>query len=181
MKFRVTFHRVVSWWLGIFSILTILSGYAASRKWFANREFMVDAHIVLKWSFVVLFLIHIIYTLAFVKIGKAIRRNPGKHKVRVVQGVSKWLVLAFGFLIILTGFSQYEWTGAAFHKWLPFWVHKVFDVGLTISIIVHTMAGVKVISKRNKIEKVWFDVLIWVVGIALMAGIIFLEVTMNLL
>ena len=110
-----------------------------------------------------------------------IYQNEDTKKVKFSDYKDKWLVLAFGFLIILTGFSQYEWTGAAFHKWLPFWVHKVFDVGLTISIVVHTMAGVKIISKRNKIEKVWIDVLIWIVGIALMAGIIFLEVTMNLL
>ena len=106
-------------------------------------------------------------------------KNTQQQKYKF--GVSKWLVLAFGFLIILTGFSQYEWAGAAFHKWLPFWVHKVFDVGLIISIIVHTMAGVKIISTRNKIEKVWVDILIWIIGIALMAGTIFLEVTMNLI
>jgi len=42
------------------------------------------------------------------------------------------------------------------------------------------MAGIKIITKRNKIEKVWVDVFIWIIGIALMAGTIFLEVTMNL-
>lgn len=42
------------------------------------------------------------------------------------------------------------------------------------------MAGVKIITNRNKIEKVWVDVFIWIFGIVLMAGTIFLEVTMNL-
>jgi hypothetical protein len=180
MKFRLTFHRVVAWWLVIFSILTILSGYAVSRNWTSNRQLMVDAHVVLKWSFVVLFLIHIVYTFAFVRIGKVIRQNPRKHKIRIVQSVTKWLVLLFGFLIILTGFSDYSWASAAFQRWLPFWVHEVFDIGLTISFIAHTMAGVKIITRRNKIEKTCVDVMIWIVGIILMAGTIFLEVTMNL-
>ncbi|NPD90432.1 MAG: hypothetical protein HGN29_17095, partial [Asgard group archaeon] len=39
-------------------------------------------------------------------------------------------------------------------------LHTVFDVGLIISIIIHTMARVKIITKRNKIEKVWVDVFI---------------------
>ena len=180
MKFRVTFHRIVSWWLVVFSVITILSGYAASRKWFSDRQWITDVHVIFKWSFVVLFLFHIIYTFAFVRFKGVIIRSPKKHPVRLVQQITKWLILVFGFLIIISGFSHYEWAEAAFQGWMPLWVHKAFDVGLIISIIIHTMVGTKIITKRNKIERVWIDVMIWIVGLALIIGIIFLEVTMQL-
>ena len=45
MKFRVTFHRIVSWWLVVFAFITILSGYAASCKWFSDRQWITDVHV----------------------------------------------------------------------------------------------------------------------------------------
>ncbi|MHA1501225.1 MAG: hypothetical protein ACTSSB_05190 [Candidatus Heimdallarchaeota archaeon] len=180
MKFRVTLHRIVSWWLAIFSVLTIISGYAVARKWFGDaeqvKEMITSAHIILKWAFVVLMFYHIAYTFTFVNFKGIIIRNPKTHWIRLIQQITKWLILVFSFLIIITGFSHYTWTKPYLPEYLLERVHIVFDIGLTISILVHLMAGFKIMFKRKKIDKLFVDVLIQIVGIGLIAGAITLEV-----
>lgn len=180
MKFRVTLHRIISWWLGIFSILTILSGYAVARKWFGDSEVIkvgiTNAHVILKWAFIVLMFYHIAYTFTFVNFKGVIVKNPKIHWVRFIQQITKWLILIFSMLIIITGFSHYAWANVALPQWLLGRIHIIFDIGLTISIIVHLMTGFKIMFKRKKIDKLFVDVFILIIGFALIAGAITLEV-----
>ena len=180
MKFRVTLHRIVSWWLGIFSILTILSGYAVARKWLGDSEAIkagiTNAHVILKWAFIVLLFYHIAYTFAFVNFKGVIVKNPKTHWIRLIQQITKWMILIFSILIIITGFGHYTWANSALPQWLLERIHIVFDIGLTISIIVHLMTGFKIMFKRKKIDKLFVDILILIIGIGLIAGAITLEV-----
>ena len=180
MKFRVTLHRIISWWLALFSVLTILSGYAVARKWFGDSEAIknaiTDAHIIFKWAFVILMFYHIAYTFTFVNFKGVIIKKPKTHWIRLIQQISKWLILAFSLLIIISGFSHYTWARPLLPDYMLNRVHIVLDIGLTISIIVHLMAGFKIMFKRKKIDKQFSDILILIVGIGLIIGAITLEV-----
>ncbi|MHA1211044.1 MAG: hypothetical protein ACTSSH_01160 [Candidatus Heimdallarchaeota archaeon] len=176
MKVRVTLHRVISWWLAIFSVLTILTGYATSRKWFAEQEWITRAHIIIKWSFFSLMLYHVIYTFIYVNFKGVIVKSPKIHWVRLIQQITKWLILAFTILTMISGFSHYDWTKPLLPSWFMDRIHDVYDVGLTLSIIIHTMAGFKIMFKRKNINKKWTDILILLGGLSLIAGVIYLEV-----
>ena len=176
MKFRVTLHRIVSWWLAFFSFATIITGYAVARRWFETQEVITDIHIIFKWSFIVLLLFHIIYTFIFVNFKGVIWRNPKKHWIRIVQQITKWLILVFSLIIIITGFSHYDWTHPILPGWLMERVHIVLDIGLTLSIIIHLMAGFKIMFTRKKVEKLWVDIAIVIVGSLLIIGAIIMEI-----
>jgi len=180
MKFRVTLHRIISWWLAVFSVLTILSGYAVARKWFGDSEAIknaiTDAHVILKWAFVILMFYHITYTFTFVNFKGVIIKKPKTHWIRLVQQITKWLILVFSLLIIISGFSHYTWARPLLPDYMLNRIHIVLDIGLTISIITHLMAGFKIMFKRKKIDKLIFDILILVVGIGLIIGAIALEI-----
>jgi len=176
MKFRVTFHRIISWWLAFFALLTILTGYATARRWFTNQELITDIHIIIKWSFMFLMTFHVIYTFIFVNFKGTIVKNPRVHWVRLIQQITKWLILGFTILIIISGFSYYDWTKPILPYWVLAKIHVVFDIGLTLSIIIHLMAGFKIMSKRKRINKLWIDVLIITIGSLLIIGAIILEI-----
>ena len=180
MKFRVTFHRIISWWLAIFSVLAILSGYAVARKWFGDSEAIknaiTNAHIILKWAFIIMMFYHITYTFVFVNFKGVIIKNPKTHWVRLVQQITKWLILVFSLFIIISGFSHYTWARPILPDYLLDRIHIVLDIGLTISILVHLMAGFKIMFKRKKVDKLFVDILILIFGIVLIAGAIILEI-----
>ena len=180
MKFRVTLHRIISWWLAIVSILTILSGYAVARKWFGDSESIKNAitntHIILKWAFILLMFYHIAYTFAYVNFKGVIIKKPKTHWIRLVQQITKWLILVFSLVIIISGFSHYTWAKSLLPDYLLDRIHIILDIGLTIAIIVHLMSGFKIMFKRKKIDKLYVDILILIIGTMLIAGAITLEI-----
>ena len=176
MKFRVILHRIVSWWLAFFSLATIITGYAVARRWFETQEIITDIHIIFKWSYIVLLLFHVIYTLIFVNFKGVIWRNPKKHWIRITQQITKWLILAFSLVIIITGFSHYDWTHPSLPGWLMERVHITLDIGLILSIILHLMASFKIMFTRKKIDKIWVNIAIVVVGTILIIGAIAMEI-----
>ncbi len=176
MKFRITFHRIVSWWLAFFALFTILTGYATARRWFINQELITDIHIIIKWSFIFLMLFHVIYTFIFVNFKGTIVKNPKVHWVRLIQQITKWLILGFTILIIVSGFSYYDWTKPLLPFWIVSKIHLLFDIGLTLSIITHLMVGCKIMTKRKRINELWVDILIVSIGIILMISAIIMEI-----
>ena len=107
---RVKLHRAVSWWLVIFAALAILTGYATARDWMPNGGKVELLHNIFEWTYIFLFLFHTVYTFFFVKI-KTLRllKKPGKHWVRLLQQLTKWLLILLSIWIILVGFSYYNW------------------------------------------------------------------------
>lgn len=178
---KTSLHRVVSWWLAVFSVVTIVLGYAIARHWVANATLYTRIHMIFEWSFISLMLFHIIYTLIFVKIkSRRLLANPKKHWIRLIQQATKWLIVAFATLMILAGLNRYEWASNAFN-WFPFRYHRLFDIFLVLSIIIHVMTGAKIFFNRKKIKDWWIDVLILLMGGLLIAGTLYLEVTRSLL
>jgi len=175
MKFRITLHRIVAWWLAVFAMMTILTGYAAGRKWGENHELLENLHIIIKWAFLLLMLYHVTYTFLYVRFKGALRREPKKHWLRILQQITKWLILAFTLLTVITGFSYYQWAQGVLPEWLLHKVHTVFDIGLSLSIITHVLVGFRMMLKRNKINKLWVDILLVTIGAAISIFFIILE------
>jgi hypothetical protein len=179
---NIVLHRVVSWWLAVFSAVTIVLGYAIARHWVTNETLYTRIHMIFEWAFISLVLFHIIYTLIFVKIrSRKLIVNPKRHWIRLVQQATKWLIVIFVTLLIIAGFQRYEWIPNSFASGIPFRYHRLFDVFLVLAIIIHVMTGAKIFFNRKKIKGWWINVLILVIGGLLIAGTIYLEVTRSLL
>jgi hypothetical protein len=174
---RVKLHRAVSWWLVIFAVLTILSGYAAARDWVAYSSRMEFLHNIFEWTYLSLFLFHTIYTFFFVKI-KTLRllKKPGKHWIRLLQQLTKWLLIVLSVWITLVGFSYYNWIPTWYENFFKEgWHVYLWDYFLSVTIIIHTMCGAWVYFQRKQKAKWWSAVLIIVVGLALLTGVTYLE------
>ncbi|MHA1629522.1 MAG: hypothetical protein ACTSXO_13245 [Candidatus Heimdallarchaeota archaeon] len=177
MKFRVTIHRIVAWWLAAFAFMTIFAGYAHTRDWAENSERWINIHIIFKWAMFLLLLFHITYTFLYTRMSKTIVKQPKKHWLRLLQHITKWLILAFVLLTLISGFSYYNWTRGALPEWLLEKIHTTFDIGLTLSILAHVLIGFKLMLKRKKINVVWVNIFLIVVGMGLLAFYIYLEAT----
>ncbi len=176
-KTRIRLHRIVSWWLVVFSIVTIMLGYAISNRWIPNTIFYISLHNIFEWSFISLMLFHIVYTLIFVRLRTwKLLKHPFKHWVRLLQQLTKWAILAFVTLVILSGFTQYPWAAPALESWMPFRYHKFYDLFLVLSIIIHAMAGAKIFFNRKKLKRWWINVLILVIGGALIAVLLYFQI-----
>ena len=175
-KTRVRLHRIISLWLFVFALLTIIGGYSISRRWVPDTLFFTSLHHIFEWAFIFLMLYHIFYTLFFVRLRTfKLLKHPTRHWVRLVQQASKWAILAFVTLVILSGFNQYDWATSFLSGWMPFRFHRYFDTYLIISIVVHMMASTKIIFKRKKLNTWWSNLLILVLGGLLIAGTLVLE------
>ena len=176
MERRVIVHRIVSWWLAFYALVTIITGYAITRKWFENKETITTIHIIIKWCFIFLLLFHVIYTFIFVNFKGVIWKSPKKHWIRITQQLSKWLILAFSLLLFITGFSHYDWARPVLPSWLLERVHITFDIGLILSVIIHLMASTKIMLTRKKIQKIWIDITLLASSILLIIGAIVMEI-----
>ncbi len=179
---KTVLHRIVSWWLAVFSVVTIVLGYAIARHWVANVTRYTRIHMIFEWSFISLMLFHIIYTLIFVKIkSRRLLDNPKRHWIRLLQQATKWLIVIFVTLMIIAGLQRYDWIPNSFASGIPFRYHRLFDVFLVLSIIIHTMTGTKIFFNRKKLRGWWINVLILLIGGLLIAGTLYLEITRSLL
>jgi hypothetical protein len=125
---------------------------------------------------------HIIYTLTFVKIrSRKLLSNPKRHWIRLIQQATKWLIVIFVTLMIVAGLQRYEWIPNSFASGIPFKYHRLFDVFLVLSIIVHTIAGAKIFFNWKKLRGWWINVLILLIGGLLIAETKYLEITRSLL
>lgn len=181
---RVLIHRIVSWWLVVFAILTILSGYIISRHWVAvvDITFFTSLHLTINWSFISLLVFHVLYTLFFVKIKtlrmlKAVTKKKGNiiHFMRIFQQGAKWLILIFAIIVSLSGLNRYAWFAANFGNFISSLYHINLDGVLSISIILHVSVSAKLFIIRKKYTKIWANILIILLGGSLITGVIYLE------
>ena len=174
---RVKLHRAVSWWLVIFAALTILTGYVVARDWVPHVSRAELLHRIFEWTYISLFVFHTIYTFFFVKI-KTLRllKKPGKHWVRLLQQLTKWMLIALSVWIILVGFSHYNWVPVWYTDFFKQgWHTYLWDYLLSITIIIHTMCGAWVFFQRKQKAKWWGAAIIYLIGLALIAGATYLE------
>ncbi len=160
---RIQIHRIISWALVVFSLITIILGYSISRHWIADSTYVTSLHLVFEWGFIILLLFHVLYTLRYIKISSfRLLKNPRLHWLRITQQITKWLILIFAGLVILSGISYYEFILV---NLIPFSQHQRYDIFLIISIIFHVMASAKLALKRRRVKSKGYDIAIVLIGI----------------
>ena len=134
---------------------------------------MTSLHLVFEWGFILLLLFHVLYTLRYVKISSfRLLKNPRLHWLRLTQQITKWLIVLFATLVILSGISYYE---ILLVNLLPFSQHQRFDLFLIISIIFHVMASAKLALKRRRIKSKGPDIVIILIGIIFLLIALYLQ------
>ena len=141
-------HRATSWLITLFTLITILLGYAATRRWFPDYAFFLFLHGVTGWILPGLLLVHLIFSIMYLKLnlrriiaGLKNERTAGTNYLRLLQRITKWGIIIFGILISLSGLSYYPWFVAIFGNFFDFTLHIDFDIILSIFMIVHVGIG----------------------------------------
>jgi len=151
-------HRATSWLITLFTLITILLGYAAMRRWFPDYEFLLLLHGITGWILPGLLLVHLIFSIMYLKLnlrriiaGLKNERISGTSFLRLVQRITKWGIIIFGILISLSGLSYYPWFVAIFGNFFEFTLHIDFDIILSLFMIIHVGIGARFFLTRKKI------------------------------
>jgi len=152
-------HRATSWLITLFTLITILLGYAATRRWFPDYEFFLFLHGVTGWILPGLLLVHFIFSIIYLKLnlrriiaGLKNERTSGTSSLRLLQRITKWGIIILGILLSLSGLSYYPWFVAIFGNFFDFTLHVDFDIILSIFMIVHVGIGARFFLTRKKIK-----------------------------
>jgi len=153
-------HRATSWLITLFTLITILLGYIATRRWLPDYAFFLFLHGVTGWILPGLLLVHLIFSIMYLKLnlrriiaGLKNERTAGTSYLRLLQRITKWGIIIFGILISLTGLSYYPWFVAIFGNFFDFTLHIDFDIILSIFMIVHVGIGARFFLTRKKIKQ----------------------------
>ena len=153
-------HRATSWLITLFTLVTILLGYAATRRWFPDYAFILFLHGVTGWILPALLLIHLIFSIMYLKLnlrriiaGLKSERTKKTNFLRLLQRITKWGIIIFGILIGLTGLTYYPWFVVIFGNFFDFTLHIDFDIILSIFMIVHVGIGARFYLTRKKIKQ----------------------------
>ncbi|MCK4567291.1 MAG: hypothetical protein KAU48_08280 [Candidatus Thorarchaeota archaeon] len=134
---------------------------------------MTSLHLVFEWGFILLLLFHVLYTLIYIKISSfRLLKNPRLHWLRITQQITKWLILIFAGLVILSGISYYE---IILVNLIPFSQHHRFDLFLIISIIFHVMVSAKLALNRHRIKGKGVDIALILIGLILLLITVLLQ------
>jgi len=172
---RIQVHRIISWALVLFSLITIILGYAIARNWTPDSTHVTSFHLIFEWGFILLLLFHVLYTLRYIKISSfRLLKNPRLHWLRITQQITKWLILIFAVLVILSGISYYE---IILVDLIPFSQHQRYDIFLIISIIFHVMASAKLALKRRRVKSKGSDIAIVLIGLIFLILAVLLQLS----
>ncbi|MHA1472279.1 MAG: hypothetical protein ACTSQW_04185 [Promethearchaeota archaeon] len=151
-------HRATSWLITLFALITILLGYAATRRWFPEYELFLFLHGVTGWIFPGLLLVHFILSIIYLKLnlrriikGLKNEKISGTSTLRLVQRITKWGIIVFAILISLSGLTYYPWFVAIFGNFFEFTLHLDLDLILSMFMIVHVGIGAKFYLTRRKV------------------------------
>jgi len=169
-------HRATSWLITLFTLITILLGYAATRRWFPDYEFLLFLHGVTGWILPGLLLVHLIFSIMYLKLtirriiaGFKNERTSGTSALRMIQRITKWGIIILGILLSLAGLSYYPWFVAIFGDFFDFTLHVDFDIILSLFMIIHVGIGARFFLTRRKITH-------WSADLSLIFLIIFLSI-----
>ena len=170
-------HRATSWLITLLALITILLGYAATRRWFPDYEFFLFLHGVTGWIFPGLLLVHFIFSIMYLKLtlrriikGLKNERTSGTSSLRLLQRITKWGIIILAIIISLSGLTYYPWFVAIFGNFFDFTWHVDFDIILSLFIIIHVGIGARFYLTRRKITH-------WSVNLSL----IFLIISLSLI
>jgi hypothetical protein len=146
--------------LALFSLTTLLTGYATARAWIDDVYLASFIHRMSEIMFLAMLVLHLAITLKFYGLNwrRAVNGLMNKdgnriHGLRIIQRLSSWLIVIFALMVIIPGLNGYEWFALATNEAVPFSLHKIFDVALASVIIVHVGIGIKFFTIRRRFRK----------------------------
>jgi len=157
----ISFHRYISWVLVIVSVVTIAGGYALARGWFPTLNHQISIlHRMFEVTFIGILLVHILVTIKYYKLNlketwsrMRQRDTSSIHLMRLIQRSSSWLIVIGALVTIITGFNGYPVFATAFGDIIPFAPHRVVDLLLVSSIIIHVSVGIRFALMRRRVRK----------------------------
>jgi hypothetical protein len=156
---RVKLHRFISWWLVVFSIGIIATGYSQARGLFQDLYFLSAVHRLFEIFFLSFLITHVLITLVHFRINwrstiEKIRakRSTNINALRVIQRVSSWAIVVFTTLVVLAGLNGIEFFAASVEDTIPFEWHRFFDFFLAVSIIIHVGVGLRFVAIRRRVR-----------------------------
>jgi hypothetical protein len=166
-------HRATSWLITLFALITILLGYAATRRWFPDYELFLFLHGITGWILPGLLLVHFIFSIMYLKLnlrriikGLKNERTSGISYLRLIQRITKWGIIILVILISISGLTFYPWFVAIFGNFFDFTLHIDFDIILSLFMVIHVGIGASFFLTRKKINH-------WSVNLSLIFLIIF--------
>lgn len=152
-------HRATSWLITLFALITVLLGYAATRRWFPDYDLFLFLHGVTGWILPGLLLVHFIFSIMYLKLnirriiaGFKNERTSGTSSLRLLQRITKWGIIVLVILISLSGLTYYPWFVAIFGNFFDFTLHLDFDIMLSLFMIAHVGIGARFFLTRKKIN-----------------------------
>ena len=152
-------HRITSWLITLFALVTIFLGYAATRRWFPDYDLFLFLHLLTGWIFpgtlVVHFALSILYlNFKWSRIKAAFKKDKISSTItlRLFQKITKWGIVVMAILISFSGLSYYPSFYEIFGPILAFSIHLDFDVILSIFMIVHAAIGARFYFTRKRIK-----------------------------
>ena len=133
----------------------LTSGYVQTRLTIDRSNWMTF-HTYLGYLFAVLLLSHFLLSVLFLRfpwrknLHNLLQRKTSPWiRLRMIQRASAWFVLASSLLMVISGLNWYSsnlWNRALFHP------HVSYDLLTSIGIIIHSITGVIIALKRNKVS-----------------------------
>ncbi len=155
---KVRIHRIVSWLLSIVSIITIGTGYALARGLHPDVYTLSFLHRASKILFIGVFGIHVTISSFYFGISwsKSFRLIMEGHSrsllsARLLQRISGWLIVIFTLIMIVSGLHGYESLSPLVGTVVPFELHRIYDLFLAITVIVHVGIGFHFVFIRRRI------------------------------
>jgi len=152
-------HRVTSWLLVLFTLITVILGYTTSRRWLPNYDFYLILHLVIEWITIGLGIVHIILQRKYLKL--KLRRIIAGFKserafdislLRLIQRITKWFIVILAVFVVLPGLVFYPWGFDILGDFFLFSAHLDFDLFLLLLIIFHVGVGFKFYFTRKRIK-----------------------------
>ena len=155
----IKIHRVTSWLLVLVAIITIILGYGASRRWFTPYDFYLLIHLIFDWIIVGLSIIHVFLSRRYLKLklgrmlkGLMSERAGPTNLLRLIQRITKWIIIILTFFVGLSGLIYYWWFAIIFDNIFLFTLHLDLDLALSIAVIIHIGIGSKFFFTRKKMK-----------------------------
>lgn len=143
-------HRISSWLLVLFALITIFLGYASTRRWFSPYEFYIALHLVIQWILIGLSIAHVIFSRKYMKLkrhriieGLRSEKAYTTSFLRLMQLLTKWGIVILAILLGLSGLTYYMWFAEIFGNFFLFSWHIDYDILLLIFIVIHVGVGFK--------------------------------------
>lgn len=176
-------HRVSSWLLVFFALITIILGYISSRRWFLPNELFTFIHLIFVWTLIGISILHIFLSRKYMKLkwhriieGLRSERAYSTSLLRLVQRITKWGIIVLTIIIGLSALIYYQWFAVIFGDLFIFTWHLDYDLILLIFVIIHIGIGLKFFLTRKKIKHWGVDIIIGGLIISMISTVFYINI-----